>query len=87
MSDKETITANKVDDEQYTGNFLVDAANRLLNDDKFMRKVTHEAKLFARDLTGDETFKNNMTEILRDGLGNPLGQRIAAPLYLITFIY
>ncbi|KAI3846643.1 hypothetical protein MKX03_012045, partial [Papaver bracteatum] len=51
MSDKETI-GNKVDDENFkqeTGNFLVDAANQLLNNDEVMRKITHEAKLFVGD--------------------------------------
>ncbi|KAI3846644.1 hypothetical protein MKX03_012046, partial [Papaver bracteatum] len=58
MSGKETI-ANKEGDEKfkYTGDVLGDAANRLLTDEKLMKKIGDEVTLFTRDVLSDETIK------------------------------
>ncbi|KAI3933698.1 hypothetical protein MKW92_052564, partial [Papaver armeniacum] len=67
MSDKETM-AKKVDDEKLKQqSVLADAANRLLTDEKLMKKIGDEVTLFTRDVLSDETVINSAEEILREG--------------------
>ncbi|RZC89527.1 hypothetical protein C5167_027069 [Papaver somniferum] len=60
MSDKETISNKEGDVKfKYTGDVLGDAANRLLTDEKLMKKIGHEVTLFTRDVLSDETVQDS----------------------------